>query len=106
MGAFKGDDRAGCWVVGTPNSTTIIASFNITSLGDTGTGVQTVTIATDFASAAYCVNVTSGDTSTTSVKSATVHSKAAGSYVMNSVVEAGSGSDPSTDWNSVAFGTQ
>jgi len=106
MGAFKSDDLAGCWVCGTPNSTTIIASFNITSLGDTGTGVQTVTIATDFASAAYCVQVTIGDTSTTSAQSATVHTKAAGSFVMNSVIEAGSGDDPSTDWNAVAFGTQ
>ena len=47
-----------------------------------------------------------GDGSTTSVKSATVLTKAAGSYIMNSVVEAGSGSDPAEDWNSVAFGDQ
>ena len=106
MGQFKSDDIAGCWVVGTPNSTTIIASFNITSLGDTATGQQTVTIATDFASANYAVLVTIGDSSTTLVGSATVTSKAAGSYIMNSVVEAGSGLDPTTDWNSVAFGAQ
>ena len=106
MGQFKADDLAGCWVQGTPNSTTIISSFNITSLADTGTGVQTVTIATDFASASYCVQVTVGDTSTTLVRSSTVHTKAAGSFVMNSVTEAASGADPSTDWNAVAFGAQ
>ena len=94
------------WVQGTPNSTTIISSYNVTSLGDTAVGQQTVTIATDFSSTTYNVQVTVGDTSTTLAKSATVMSKAAGSYVMNSVVEAGSGSDPSTDWNSVGFGDQ
>lgn len=102
----KHPSSAKCWVVGTPNSTVIIASYNITSLGDTATGQQTVTIATDFSSANYCVQVTVDDTSTTLVKSATVTGRAVGSYVMNSVVEAGSGSDPSTAWHSVAFGDQ
>lgn len=92
------------WVQGTPNSTTIITSYNVTSLGDTATGQQTVTIATDLSSANYCAQVTVGDTSTTLAKSGTVMTKAAGSYIMNSVVEAGSGSDPASDWNSVVFG--
>ena len=92
------------WVQGTPNSTTIISSYNVTSLGDTAIGQQTVTIATDFSSASYTVQVTVGDTSTLLVKSATVMTKAAGSYIMNSVVEAGSGSDPASDWNSAAYG--
>lgn len=94
------------WVCGTRNSTTIKASFNVTSLGDTATGQQTVTIATGFSSANYAVMVTPGDSSTSLVASGTVASKAAGSYVMNSVVEAGSGLDPSLDWNSCAFGAQ
>lgn len=97
---------AKCWVVGTPNSTTIIASYNVTALGDTATGQQTVTIATDFSSANYCVLVTVDDTSTTLVNSATVRGRAPGSYIMNSVIEAGSGDDPSTAWHSVAFGDQ
>jgi len=94
------------WVCGTPNSTTIKASYNVTSLGDTATGQQTVTIATDFSSANYCVLVTVGDTSTTLGLSDTVMTKAAGSYIMNAVVEAGSGLDPTSDWNSVGFGDQ
>lgn len=106
MGAFKSDDLAGCWVVGTPNSTTIKASFNVTSLGDTATGQQTVTIATDFASANYAALVTIGDAGVGLAQSATVMNKAAGSFVMNSVIEAGAGDDPSVDWNAVAFGTQ
>lgn len=95
-----------CWVQGTPNSTTIITSYNVASLGDTSTGQQTVTIANDFSSANYCVLVTIGDTSTTIATSATVMTKAAGSYVMNSVDEAASGADPTSDWNSVGLGDQ
>lgn len=93
-------------VQGTPNSTTIISSYNVTSLGDTAAGQQTVTIATDLSSAAYTALVTVGDTSTTLALSATVMTKAAGSYIMNAVVEAGSGADPAEDWNSVVFGDQ
>jgi hypothetical protein len=40
-------------------------SFNITSLTDTGTGVVTVTIATDFAAANYCAMVSVEATGTT-----------------------------------------
>jgi hypothetical protein len=97
---------AKCWVVGTPNSTTIIVSYNVTSLGDTNTGQQTVTIATDFSSANYCVQVTVDDSSATISTSATVTGRAAGSYIMNSVDEAASGADPTTAWHSVAFGDQ
>jgi hypothetical protein len=92
------------WCVGTPNSTTIITSYNVTSLGDTATGQQTVTIATDFSTANYCVQVTIDDNSTTIATSATVTGRAAGSYVCNSVDEAASGADPTTAWHSVGFG--
>lgn len=43
----------------------ILASYNITSLTDTGTGVLTITIGTDFSSASYCVNVSVEATATT-----------------------------------------
>lgn len=94
------------WVQGTPNSTTIITSYNVASLGDTNTGQQTVTIGVDFSSGSYCVQVTIGDAGTTLAQSGTVMTKAAGSYIMNSVIEGGSGDDPSADWNSVGFGDQ
>lgn len=40
-----------CWGKFTANSTTIEASYNITSVADTATGRMTVTIATDFSGA-------------------------------------------------------
>lgn len=43
----------------------LLASWNITSLTDTGTGVLTITIATDFSSVDYCVNVSVEATATT-----------------------------------------
>lgn len=43
----------------------ILASYNITSLTDTGTGVLGITIDVDFSSADYCVNVSIEATATT-----------------------------------------
>ncbi len=43
----------------------LLNSWNITSLTDTGTGVLTITIATDFSSVDYCVNVSVEATATT-----------------------------------------
>lgn len=42
-----------------------LASWNITSLTDTGTGVLTITIATDFSSVDYCISVSVEATGTT-----------------------------------------
>lgn len=42
---------AKCWVTATGNSTTILASYNMTSWADTGVGDADGTIATDFSSA-------------------------------------------------------
>jgi hypothetical protein len=76
----------------------ILASYNITSLTDTGTGVITVTIANDFSSANYACVGCIGFNSTTLAQSCTIDSKVAGSFVGRSVVEAGSSADP-VDWN-------
>ena len=43
----------------------ILASYNITSLADTGTGILTVTIATDFSSVNYACQVSVEATATT-----------------------------------------
>jgi hypothetical protein len=100
---------AKCWVEGTANSTTILASYNITSLADTATGTQTVTIATDFSSANWCCQVTRSEDDLTLVYSATYNAKTAGVVAMNSAVEAGSGSDPTSSsgnasWSMTGFG--
>lgn len=48
-----------CWVVFNGTGVAAIgASRNVTSLTDNGTGTYTITIATDFSSAAYCVVAT------------------------------------------------
>ena len=49
---------AKCWGKFTANSTTIEASYNITSVADTGTGVMTVTIATDFSGIDWAAGLT------------------------------------------------
>lgn len=93
------------WLRATANSTTIEASYNITSVADTATGSMTVTTATDFSSADYAVNVTIDDTGTTQAQSAIGTTLAAGTFVMNSVVEGGGLSDP-VAWMASGFGDQ
>jgi hypothetical protein len=83
-----------CWGEFTANSTTILASYNITSIANTGTGVMTVTIATDFSSANWACHVTRSEDDVTLVYSSTYDAKAAGSVILRSAVEAGSGSNP------------
>lgn len=55
---------AKCWVKAGV-SANVLASWNVTSLTDNGTGDVTVTIATDFSSVDYCAQVTIEMTATT-----------------------------------------
>lgn len=60
MSSFSDNSHARFWAYvtvsgGTP---TLAASFNVTSITDTGPGLLTVTIATDFASANWSCSVT------------------------------------------------
>ena len=59
MSQFTDDSHTRFWAMvtvsgGTP---TLQSSFNVTSITDTGTGLLTVTIATDFTTANWCCNV-------------------------------------------------
>jgi hypothetical protein len=72
------------WVVFTGNSTTILASYNMTSITD-GTTEATVTIATDFSSANWCCMATAEGTTSSAVANArvaTTRSIAAGSIIV------------------------
>jgi hypothetical protein len=92
----------------------ILASWNITSLTDTGTGVLTITIATDFSSVEYCAQVSVEATATTwavantrecHIRSATI---AVGSIAVDCVDNTATTSlvkDPTT-WHVVMFGDQ
>lgn len=102
------------WVKWTANSTTILASYNVTSIADTATGQATVTIATDFSSANYAACVTVEATGTTwavanarepHLRSATL---AAGTLVVDCIDNTATTNlekDPST-WHVIAFGDQ
>lgn len=93
-----------CWGLFSVSGT-VTVSYNITSVTDTGTGVITVTIATDFSSANWAGFTCIEFTSTTLAQSATVDTRAAGSIVLRSVVEAGSSADPVT-WSFLGCGDQ
>lgn len=98
-----------CWGEFQANSTTILASYNITSIANTGTGVMTVTIANDFSSANWACLVTRSENDVTLVYSSTYDAKAAGSVVIRSAVEAGSGSNPTSgsgnaSWSMLGMG--
>ncbi len=70
------------WVAATANSTTIIASYNMTSWADTTVGNATGTIATDFSSANWSGNMTIGQSMAAFNRAwcATMDSLAAGTF--------------------------
>lgn len=84
-----------CWGEFTGNSTTILKSYNITSVADTATGVMTVTIANDFSDENWACFVCKASSNAGNAASALYDSKAAGSVVLRSIVEGGAGEDPS-----------
>lgn len=84
---------------------TVLASHNITSVTDDGTGLVTVTIATDFADANY--DISPGAVLSTAVGySLKLNSQAAGSFQLDGR-NSGSGAalDPET-WHASCFGDQ
>lgn len=92
----------------------ILGSWNVTSLTDTGTGVLTITIATDFSSTNYCAQVSVEATATTwavanarecHIRSATM---AVGSIAVDCIDNTATTNlvkDP-TSWSVTAFGDQ
>jgi hypothetical protein len=94
---------AKCWLK-CDHAGTVNASYNITSITDTGTGVVTVTIATDFSSADYAVVVTVG---TAVAACAPNSSQAVGSFVINAFnTGTGAAQDSILGYYAVAFGDQ
>lgn len=94
---------AKCWLK-CDNAGNINASYNITSITDTGTGVVTVTIATDFSSAHYAILVSGG---TDVAYSSPNSSQAAGSFVIRAF-NTGTGTlqDSTLGYYAVCFGDQ
>ncbi len=97
------------WVNFTGNSTTILASYNMTSISD-GTTEATLTIATDFSSANWCCLATGEGTTSSAVANArlaTTRSIAAGSIIVFAVDGSATTviADP-TRWHVAGFGDQ
>lgn len=96
------------WVLFTGNSTTILASWNMTSITD-GTTEATVTIATDFSSANWCCQATAEGAVTTvaGARLACTRAIAAGSIIVFCVDGSATTvlADP-TRWHVVGFGDQ
>lgn len=80
----------------------IQASHNITSITDTGIGIVTVTIATDFSSVNYVINGIVLDTDSVFAK---ISSITAGSFVGRCLSTAGAADDP-TNYFFACFGDQ
>jgi hypothetical protein len=95
------------WVVFTGNSTTMLASYNMTSITD-GTTEATVTIATDFSSANWCCMATGEGTTSSAVANArvaTTRSIAASSIIVFCIDgQATPAIQDPTRWHVIGFG--
>lgn len=87
---------------GTPS---VAASYNVTSITDTDTGVLTVTIATDFSSANWCCQASCLEASVTgtATRSLMVESQAAGTVALRWKSGSAAGVDPEA-WYVAGFG--
>jgi hypothetical protein len=95
---------AKCWIMCNASGA-IQASYNITSITDSGVGEVTVTIATDFSSNNYAIVCsTRGDSFSDRVPR--VSSQAAGSFVINNTSSAGVGQSDPGGYQAVCFGDQ
>jgi hypothetical protein len=93
---------AKCWLK-CDHAGAVQASYNITSITDTGAGVVTVTIATDFSSADYAIVVTTGTLNVAGYASSA--DQAAGSFIIRSANTAtGGAQDSTTGYYAVAYG--
>jgi hypothetical protein len=92
---------AKCWLA-CDNAGNVDASYNVTSITDTGTGVVTVTIATDFSSALYAINASVGTAVLVAVSEA---DRAAGSFVIRAFNSGtGAAQDSTAGYHAVAYG--
>lgn len=95
---------AKAWIKAAGDGSAISASHNITSVTDTGAGILTVTIATDFSSDAYAL-VHGVSANTTTLRFVKAASQAAGSFNLECHDQAGTPTDP-TAYFAACFGDQ
>lgn len=101
------------WVQWTGNSTTILSSYNMTSIADTGVGDADGTIATDFSSANWAASVDTQDTTlawdAANVQGSGFNAKAAGTFgvLCSTITDGGTAVASLTDpdqWCVIGFG--
>lgn len=102
------------WVYWTGNSTTMLASYNMTSIADTAVGDADGTINTDFADANWCGQVATNDAGTDgwdadSIQSSGFNARAAGTFgvLCGFIIDGGTAAAALTDpdqWNVIGFG--
>jgi hypothetical protein len=97
-------EAAKFWIKANGTGTTILDSFNVTSITDTGSGLLTVTIGTDFSSANWCLNV-SAQSSASSGYIPLGNTQAAGSILVAFINAASATVDPGA-WYVSGFGNQ
>jgi hypothetical protein len=97
---------AKCWgfVTVSGGTPTLAASFNVTSITDTGVGRLTVTIATDFSSGNYVIQINSGLGAGVTHMFRTINGQPAGSFEQRHFQD-GLLADPS-DYHFVCYGDQ
>ena len=104
------------WVQWTGNSTTILSSYNMTSIADTAVGDADGTIATDFSGVNWCGQVTTLDSTANgwdanSIQSSGLNARAAGTFgvLCGFIIDGGTAVaglvDP-VSWNVAGFGDQ
>lgn len=104
------------WVYWTGNSTTMLASYNMDNIANTGTGDADGTITTDFSSANWAGFVTTNDAGTDgwdadSIQSAGFNARAAGTFgvLCGFIIDGGTAAASLTNpdqWQVVGFGDQ
>lgn len=103
-GGGGGDGEAKFWLYANGAGTSILGSFNVTSITDGGPGNMTVTIATDFANVNWCATLTisAGAVADNFYRVATPQ---LGSLLVLNIRSAGSAIDPGS-WFVAGFGDQ
>lgn len=97
---------AKCWGFTTGAGTPALnaQSYNMTSITDTGVGILTVTIATDFSSASWIALAQQTQSAATTCMMVNSRTKAAGTVILDCDDNAGTAADPGVGYNWVFYG--
>ena len=97
-----------CWGFTTGSGTPVLnaQNYNITSITNSGVGILTITIATDFSSTSWVGVAVTGDSVSTGQKVVGIRSKAAGTVILDAINTSASVTDPEIGYDFIFFGDQ